>query len=212
MSEDAVQEQEVENTEEAQAEATEQEAAPAPTSPFEADMKWYVVHTYAGFEQKAKLSLEDRIKHSNLGDYFAEVLVPSENVIEIRKGQKKMKNRKFFPSYILVKMKLSDEAWLLVKGTPKVTGFVGSGKNPPSIPEDEVKKITQQIDEGQLKPKLQVIFEKGDSVRVIDGPFNTFNGTVEEVNPEKGRLKVLVSIFGRATPVELEFSQVEKNS
>jgi transcriptional antiterminator NusG len=175
------------------------------------EKKWYVVHTYAGFEQKAKLSLEERIKSDRMQDYFEEVLVPSENVIEIRKGQKRMKNRKFFPSYILVKMALTDESWLLVKNTPKVTGFVGSGTNPPAVPEEEVRKITQQIDEGQMKPKLKVIFEKGDSVRVIDGPFNTFNGMVEEVNPEKGRLKVLVSIFGRATPVDLEFSQVEKN-
>ena len=176
-----------------------------------ADMKWYVVHTYAGFEQKAKLSLEERIKSARMQALFAEVMVPSENVIEIRKGQKKMKNKKFFPSYILVKMHLTDETWLLVKGTPKVTGFVGSGRNPPAVPEVEVLRLTKQISEGQLKPKMHVIFEKGDSVRVNDGPFNTFNGVVEEVNPDKGRLKVLVSIFGRATPVELEFSQVEKN-
>lgn len=175
------------------------------------EKKWYVVHTYAGFEQKAKLSLEERIKSAHMADFFQEVLVPSENVIEIRKGQKRMKNRKFFPSYILVKMTLTDETWLLVKNTPKVTGFVGNGTNPPSIPEEEVLKITLQIDEGQMKPKLKVVFDKGDSVRVIDGPFNTFNGVVEEVNAEKGRLKVLVSIFGRATPVDLEFSQVEKN-
>lgn len=175
------------------------------------EKKWYVVHTYSGFEQKAKKALEERIKVSPLKEAFGEILVPSESVIEIRKGQKKMKNRKFFPSYILVKMDLTDATWHLVKETPKVTGFVGRGKVPPSIPEEEVLKITQQIDEGQLKPKMQVIFDKGDSVRVTDGPFNTFNGTVEEVNPDKGRLKVLVSIFGRATPVELEFSQVEKN-
>ena len=173
---------------------------------------WYVVHTYSGFEQKAKLSLEERIKSHGMQEFFSEVLVPSENVIEIRKGQKKMRNRKFFPSYILVKMHMTDEAWLLVKGTPKVTGFVGNGKVPPIVPDEEVRRLTKQIDEGQMKPKLRVVFDKGDSVRVIDGPFNTFNGTVEEVNPEKGRLKVLVSIFGRATPVDLEFSQVEKNS
>lgn len=176
-----------------------------------ADMKWYVAHTYAGFEQKAKLSLEERIRSHNMKEFFSDVLVPSENVIEIRKGQKKMKNKKFFPSYILVKMLLTDESWLLVKGTPKVTGFVGSGRNPPSIPEAEVLRITRQIDAGKLKPKMHIVFDKGDSVRVTDGPFNTFNGVVEEVNPDKGRLKVLVSIFGRATPVELEFSQVEKN-
>lgn len=175
------------------------------------EKKWYVVHTYSGFEQKAKLALLERIKSTGMQDHFGDILVPSESVIEIRKGQKKMRNRKFFPSYILVKMDLTDESCLLVKSTPKITGFVGSGKSPPSIPEEEVLRITQQIDEGQLKPKMNVIFEKGDSVRVIEGPFNTFNGQVEEVNPEKGRLKVLVSIFGRATPVDLEFSQVERN-
>ncbi|MCP5463688.1 MAG: transcription termination/antitermination protein NusG [Deltaproteobacteria bacterium] len=173
--------------------------------------KWYVVHTYSGFEQKAKLSLEERIKTSGMGEFFEEVLVPAETVVEIRKGQKKTTTRKFFPSYILVKVNLTEEAWHLIKDTPKVTGFVGNGSNPPSIPEEEVLKITQRIDDGEMKPKLKYSFDKGDSVRVIDGPFNTFNGTVEEVNPEKGRLKVLVSIFGRATPVDLEFTQVEKN-
>lgn len=175
-------------------------------------MQWYVVHTLSGQEQKAKLALEERIRSLGKEDFFEEVLVPSESVIEIRKGQKRLKNKKFFPSYILVKMNLNDETWLLVKDTSKITGFVGSGKNPPSIPEEEVLRITQRIDEGQMKPKLNVSFEKGDSVRVIDGPFNTFNGVVEEVNSEKGRLKVLVSIFGRATPVDLEFSQVERNA
>ncbi|EKD51700.1 MAG: hypothetical protein ACD_62C00198G0003 [uncultured bacterium] len=173
--------------------------------------KWYVVHTYAGFEQKAKLSLEERVKSTQMQEHFEEILVPSESVVEIRKGQKKTTTRKFFPSYILVKMDLTDETWHLVKDTPKITGFVGNSQSPPSIPEEDVLKITQQIDSGELKPKLKYNFEKGDSVRVTDGPFNTFNGIVEEVNPEKGRLKVLVSIFGRATPVDLEFTQVEKN-
>ena len=175
------------------------------------EKKWYVVHTYSGFEHKAKQALEERIKLHSMQPSFEEVLVPAESVIEIRKGQKRMKNRKFFPSYILVKMHLTNESWLLVKETPKITGFVGSGLTPPSIPEEEVRRIAQQIDEGQMKPKMKIVFEKGDSVRVIDGPFNTFNGLVEEVNSDKGRLKVLVSIFGRATPVDLEFSQVEKN-
>jgi transcriptional antiterminator NusG len=173
--------------------------------------QWYVVHTYAGFEHKAKLALEERIKSLGKQEAFEQVLVPSENVVEIRKGQKRTTTRKFFPSYILVKMDLSDDTWLLVKNTPKITGFVGSTSNPPAIPEEEVLRITQQIDDGQLKPKLKFTYEKGDSVRVVDGPFNTFNGVVEEVNVEKGRLKVLVSIFGRATPVDLEFTQVEKN-
>ncbi|MBF0103684.1 MAG: transcription termination/antitermination protein NusG [Deltaproteobacteria bacterium] len=174
--------------------------------------QWYVVHTYSGYEQKAKLALEERIKSNNMQDSFAEVLVPSETVVEIRKGQKKETTRKFFPSYILVKMELTQETWHLVKDTNRITGFVGNSTRPVPIAEEEVLRITRQIDDGQLKPKLKFSFEKGDSVRVIDGPFNTFNGLVEEVNPEKGRLKVLVSIFGRATPVDLEFSQVERNS
>lgn len=173
--------------------------------------QWYVVHTYSGFEHKAKLALEERIKSLKKTEFFEEILVPAENVVEIKKGQKKTTTRKFFPGYILVKMDLSDETWHVVKDTPKITGFVGNSTKPPTIPEDEVRKLTQQIDEGQMKPKLKVSFDKGDSVRVIDGPFNTFNGLVDEVNAEKGRLKVLVSIFGRSTPVELEFTQVEKN-
>jgi transcriptional antiterminator NusG len=174
--------------------------------------RWYVVHTYSGYEQKAKLALEERIKSLAVEDLFEEILVPSENVVEIRKGQKKTVTRKFFPSYILVKMDLNDQSWHIVKNTPKITGFVGNSTNPPSISEEEVGKITERIDEGQMKPKMKIIYEKGESVRVIDGPFNTFNGVVDDVNPEKGRLKVLVSIFGRDTPVELEFTQVEKNS
>ena len=172
---------------------------------------WYVVHTYSGYEQKAKQALEERIRSLKMAPMFEEILVPSESVVEIRKGQKKTTTRKFFPSYILVKMELNDETWHVVKGTPKITGFVGNSTQPPTIPEDEVRKIAQKIDEGQMKPKMKIIFEKGESVRVTDGPFNTFNGTVDEVNADKGRLKVLVSIFGRSTPVELEFTQVEKN-
>lgn len=175
------------------------------------EKSWYVVHTYSGFEHKAKLALEERIKSHGLADFFEEILVPSENVVEIRKGQKRTTTRKFFPGYILVKMILDDKTWHIVKDTPKITGFVGSSTKPPTIPEEEVRKLTQQIDEGQMKPKMKVVFDKGDSVRVIDGPFNTFNGVVDEVNAEKGRLKVLVSIFGRSTPVELEFTQVERN-
>ena len=177
-----------------------------------AEKKWYVVHTYSGFELKAKQALEERIKSAHMQDCFEEILVPSEQVIEIRKGQKRTTTRKFFPSYILVKMELTEPSWLLVKNTNRITGFVGNSAHPPSIPEEEVRRITQQIDDGQLKPKLKHSFDRGDSVRVVDGPFNTFNGTVDAVNTEKGRLTVLVSIFGRATPVDLEFSQVEKNA
>ncbi|MFO1464696.1 MAG: transcription termination/antitermination protein NusG [bacterium] len=172
---------------------------------------WYVVHTYSGFEQKAKLALEERVRALGKEGFVSEVLVPSESVVEMKKGVKKTTSRKFFPGYILVKMELNEDTWHLIKNTPKITGFVGNNTNPPIVPEEEVRRITQQIDEGTLRPKPKVSFEKGESVRVIDGPFATFNGMVEEVNPEKGKLKVLVSIFGRSTPIELDFMQVEKN-
>ncbi len=175
--------------------------------------KWYVVHTYSGFENKVKKSLEERVKQEALESDFGEILIPMEQVVEMVKGEKKTSKRKFFPGYILVQMEMNDRSWHLVKGTPKVTGFVGSAKSPkdvPAISDQEVQRLTTQITEGTLKPKPKVQFEEGDSVRVIDGPFSNFNGTVEEVKPEKGKVRVLVSIFGRATPVELDFMQVEK--
>lgn len=172
---------------------------------------WYVVHTYSGFEQKAKQALEERIRSLHKEKFFGEILIPSESVVEMKKGVRKTTTRKFFPGYILVKMELNDETWHIVKGTPKITGFVGNSTNPPIVPEEEVLRIAQQIDEGTLRPKPKMSFEKGEAVRVVDGPFATFNGVVEEVNVEKGKLKVLVSIFGRATPIELDFIQVEKN-
>src|SRR5574341_913248 len=175
--------------------------------------KWYVVHTYSGFENKAKKSLEDKIRLEGLSELFGEILIPMEQVVEMKGGEKKTSKRKFFPGYILVQMQMNDRSWHLVKGTPKVTGFVGSAKSPkdvPAISDQEVLRLTTQITEGALKPKPRVQFEEGDSVRVIDGPFSNFNGTVEEVKPEKGKVRVLVSIFGRATPVELDFMQVEK--
>lgn len=171
---------------------------------------WYIVHCYSGFEAKAKQALEERIRQLEMDEKFEEVLIPSETVVEMRKGEKKAKSKKFFPGYIFVKMDLTNETWHVVKGTPKVTGFVGDSTNPPSVPEDEVLRITQQIKEGRLKPKLEIIYEKGESVRVKEGPFANFTGVVDEVQPEKGRLKVLVSIFGRSTPIDLEFGQVEK--
>ncbi len=173
--------------------------------------EWYVVHTYTGYEMKAKQNLEDRVKQLSKEDLFGETLVPTENIVELVKGKKKESKRKFFPGYILVNMELNDETWYIVKNTAKITGFVGGGMTPPSIPEGEVKRITQQIAEGSLKPKPKADFEKGESVRIIDGPFTTFNGTVEDVRPEKGKLRVSVSIFGRSTPVELDFTQVEKS-
>ena len=177
----------------------------------ESEYKWYVVHTYSGFEQKAKLALHERIKQQKMDKYFGEVLIPSENVIELVRGEKKTTSRKFFPGYMLVKMILNDTTWHLVKSTPKITGFVGNAISPPAVPEEEVSRITNQMTEGTLKPRPKVQFEEGESVRVIDGPFVNFNGVVEEVKPDKGKLRVMVSIFGRSTPVELDFVQVEKN-
>ena len=171
--------------------------------------KWYVVHTYSGFEEKVKVSLTERIKVEGADEYFEEILVPKENVVEMVKGERKTSTRKFFPGYILVKMEFSKLTYHIVKDTPKVTGFVG-GPNPPPVPDAEVQRITQQISEGTLRPKPKVRFEEGENVRVTDGPFSNFNGIVEEVKPDKGKLRVLVSIFGRATPVELDFVQVEK--
>ena len=173
-------------------------------------MLWYVVHTYSGYEQKAKLALEQRMKSAGKEQMLKEVLIPSEPVEERVKGQKRITNRKFFPGYILVKMELNDDTWHIVKNTSRITGFVGSSTNPPSVPEEEVARITQKISEGTIRPKPKVEYEKGESVRVSEGPFAGFTGIVEEVKPEKGKLRVLVSIFGRATPVELEFFQVEK--
>ncbi len=173
--------------------------------------EWYVVHTYTGYEMKAKQNLEDRVRQLAKEDLFGETLVPTENIVELVKGKKKESKRKFFPGYILVNMELNEETWYIVKNTPKITGFVGGGMTPPAIPEGEVKRITQQIAEGSLKPKPKADFEKGEAIRIIDGPFNNFNGIVEDVRPEKGKLRVSVSIFGRSTPVELDFTQVEKS-
>lgn len=175
-----------------------------------AEYNWYVVHTYSGYEAKAKLSLEERAKQAGLSHLIDQVLIPSESVVEVVGGHKRTTSRKFFPGYILVKMILNDETWHLVKSTPKVTGFVGGMQNPTPIPEIEVDRITQKITEGSLRPKPKIEFEKGESVRVMSGPFANFNGVVEEVRPDKSKLRVMVSIFGRATPVELDFYQVEK--
>lgn len=171
---------------------------------------WYVVHVYSGFEAKAKEALLDRVKQNKMEDKFEEVLIPAETVVEMKKGEKRSRSKKFFPGYIFVKMELTNETWHLLKNTPRITGFVGNSTNPPVVSEEEVLRITQQIKEGKMKPKVKIEFEKGESVRVKEGPFANFAGTVDEVNPEKGRLKVLVSIFGRSTPIDLEFQQVEK--
>jgi len=173
--------------------------------------QWYVVHTYSGYENRAKQNLEERIKNLNKGAFFSEILVPTETVVELVKGKRKTSQRKIFPGYILVKMELTEETWHIVRETPKITGFAGDGTKPVPITETEVNDVLSQMKEGGVKAKPKVSFNVGDSVRVIDGPFANFIGTIEEVKPEKRKLKVLVSIFGRATPVELDFIQVEKN-
>ena len=174
-------------------------------------LRWYVVHTYSGYENKVKLALEEKVRSLGLADKVTEVLIPSESVVELVKGEKRTSTRKFFPGYVLVQMELDDETWHVVKNTPKVTGFIGSRTEPAVIPDEDVEKIQRQMEEGKEKPKPKYSFEKGDSVLVVDGPFINFNGTVEEVKPDKGKLRVLVSIFGRPTPVELDFIQVSKN-
>jgi len=173
-------------------------------------MKWYGVHTYSSFENKVRLNLLESIKNEGMESFFEEILIPCETVVELKKGEKKTSSRKFFPGYILVKMELTDETWHLVKETAKVTGFVG-GNTPFPISDEEVNKITQRMEEGAEKPRPKVLFEVGETVRVVDGPFLNFSGVVEDVKPDKGKLRVTVTIFGRATPVELEFMQVEKN-
>lgn len=175
--------------------------------------KWYVVHTYSGYERKAKAALEERIRTFGKSDLFGALLVPEEPVVELVKGKKKTSARKFFPGYLLVEMELNDETWHIVKETPKVTGFVGGSNDPqtiPSVSDEEVSGIHQQVQQGALRPKPKVLFATGEGVKVIDGPFQDFTGVVEEVKPEKGKLRVLISIFGRATPIELDLVQVEK--
>ncbi|MBS3935178.1 MAG: transcription termination/antitermination protein NusG [Sulfuritalea sp.] len=173
--------------------------------------RWYVVHAYSGFEKSVQRALVERIVRAGMQDKFGQILVPVEEVVEMKSGQKTISERKFFPGYVLVEMEMNDDSWHLVKSTPKVTGFVGgTATKPTPISEREVEKIMQQMQEGVEKPRPKVLFEAGELVRVKDGPFTDFNGTVEEVNYEKSRLRVSVTIFGRATPVELEFGQVEK--
>lgn len=173
--------------------------------------RWYVVHAYSGYEKKVASALKERIELHSMQDLFGEVLVPTEEVIEMRGGQKRRSERKFFPGYVLVQMELNDDSWHLVKDTPRVMGFIGGKADKPApITDKEAEAILQRVDDSVEKPKPKTIFEPGEMVRVIDGPFNDFNGVVEEVNYEKSRLRVAVLIFGRSTPVELEFGQVEK--
>ena len=174
-------------------------------------MRWYVLQAFSGFENSVKRSLDERVERAGMGEFFGDILVPTEEVIEIRGGQKRRSERKFFPGYVLVRMEMNDETWHLVKDVPKVLGFIGGTADKPApISDKEAESILQSVQEGVEKPKPKVLFEAGEVVRVTDGPFNDFNGVVEEVNFEKNRLLVAVQIFGRSTPVELEFGQVEK--
>ena len=190
---------------------TDQAQTPAAaTASGGAPKRWYIVHTYSGQETRAKKALLERAKSLGFEDAFEEILVPEESVVEMVGGQKRTSKRKFFPGYIIVHMELNDETWHVVKGTPKITGFVGNATDPPPISEDEVQRMTQRIKEGAVKPKPLIHFDEGESVRVITGPFANFSGFVDEVMAEKEKLRVMVQVFGRATPVVLDYTNVEK--
>ncbi len=175
-------------------------------------LRWYILHVYSGFEAKVSESILERAEKQNIRDKFDQILVPSEEVVEMKKGEKVSTERRFYPGYILIRMEMTDEAWHLVKDTPKVSDFLGSGSRPTPVPNKEAERVLERMKEGAEKPKMSIAFEVGEQVRVSDGPFASFNGVVEEIDEERARLKVSVTIFGRATPVELEFSQVEKST
>ncbi len=171
-------------------------------------LKWYIVHVYSGFENKVKTSLEERIFTYSHPEKFAEVLVPTEQIVELVKGKRKESSRKFYPGYILVRMELDEETWHIVNDLPKVTGFLGGKEKPAALSDEEADQILNRMESGKQKPLPKFYFEPGDEIRIVDGPFSNFNGIVDDVNPEKGKIRVLVSIFGRSTPVELDFVQV----
>ncbi len=173
-------------------------------------MNWYVIHTYSGYEQKVKLNLLEQFERSENRERLGEIVIPTEEVVEVRRGKKKISSRKFFPGYVLINIDMTRDIWYMIKDTPKVTGFLGGGATPVPLSEEEVKLIMEQMKGESTRLKPKVLFEKGEDVRVIEGPFINFNGTVEDVNHDKGKVKVMVSIFGRATPVELEFPQIER--
>ncbi len=188
--------------------SSDNSGTPTPAPPT-AEKKWYIVHTYSGHENKAKLTLLERVRNANLNEYFGDVLVPTESVMEVVKGQRRTTTRKFFPGYMFVQMVLDDRTFHLVKNTPKITGFLG-GTKPTPVPPSQIAGVQTNMTEGKAKPKARVVFEAGDTVRVVDGPFANFSATVEEVKADKQKVKVLLSMFGRATSVELDFAQVEK--
>jgi transcriptional antiterminator NusG len=185
-------------------------SAPAAEPPRNPNMKWYIIHTYSGFERKVRESLESRIHAFGLEEKIGKVLIPTEAVTEVRGGKKYTTERMFYPGYVLVEMDMDDHVWHVVKSTPRVTGFVGTGQQPTPLSDEEVNQIVYRVAEGKEKPKLKVKYDKNESVRITDGPFATFTGVVDEVNEDRETLKVMVTIFGRSTPVELEFGQVEK--
>ena len=174
------------------------------------ELKWYIVHTYSGFENRVKLNLQEKIKSLGKEEFFGEIIVPTEQVVELVKGKKKTSSRKFYPGYIMVQMAMTDETWHVVQDTDKVTGFLGGKTRPVPISDEEAQRVLTRMEDGKEKPRPKFLFEEGDEVRVIDGPFTSFNGVEEEVKPDKAKLKVLISIFGRSTPVELDFVQVTK--
>ena len=173
------------------------------------EKKWYVVHTYSGYESKVKAGMEERLRMSGMENKVSQILIPTEDIVEIRGGKKKISSRKYFPGYVMVEMELDDDVWYVIKNTPKVTGFLG-GTKPTPLENEEVNRLLEQLRGETTKPKLKVIFEKGETVRVIDGPFANFSGVIDEMNIDKGRVRIMVTIFGRPTPIELEFPQIER--